>query len=61
MAGRDICEQSWPGKRPNATDDDPTAAASSTRPGRPAADLSEERVRRRPVLGGLINEYEPVA
>jgi hypothetical protein len=49
------------GKRPTATDDDPTAAASSTRPGHPAADLSEERVRRRPVLGGLINEYERVA
>jgi putative transposase len=24
----------------------------------PAADLSRERIKRRPVLGGLINEYE---
>jgi putative transposase len=27
----------------------------------PAADLSYERIRRQPVLGGLINEYEPAA
>jgi hypothetical protein len=31
------------------------------RPGHPAAGLSRERIRRRPVLGGLINEYEPAA
>jgi putative transposase len=31
------------------------------RPGHPAADLSQERIRRQPVLGGLINEYERVA
>ena len=29
-----------------------------TRPGHPVADLSRERIKRRPVLGGLINEYE---
>jgi putative transposase len=28
------------------------------RPDRPAADLSQERITRRPVLGGLLNEYE---
>src|SRR5438477_8505808 len=28
------------------------------RPDHPAADLSMERIKRRPVLGGLINEYE---
>ena len=28
------------------------------RPDHPAADLCQERIRRRPVLGGLINEYE---
>ena len=27
----------------------------------PAADLSQERIQRRPVLGGLINEYERAA
>jgi putative transposase len=31
------------------------------RPDRPAADLSMERIKRRPVLGGLINEYERAA
>ena len=31
------------------------------RPDLPAADLSQERIQRRPVLGGLINEYERVA
>jgi transposase InsO family protein len=30
-------------------------------PGHPAADLSQERIQRRPVLGGLINEYERAA
>jgi putative transposase len=27
----------------------------------PAADLSQERIRRRPILGGLLNEYERAA
>jgi putative transposase len=31
------------------------------RPDHPAADLTQERIRRRAVLGGLINEYEPAA
>jgi len=30
-------------------------------PGHPVADLSKERIQRRPVLGGLINEYERAA
>ena len=31
------------------------------RPDHPAADLSQERIQRRPVLGGLISEYERAA
>jgi putative transposase len=31
------------------------------RPDHPAADLSQERIKGRPVLGGLINEYERAA
>ena len=31
------------------------------RPDHPVADLSQERIRRRPVLGGLTNEYERTA
>jgi putative transposase len=31
------------------------------RPTHPAADLNAERITRRPVLGGLINEYERAA
>jgi putative transposase len=31
------------------------------RPNHPVADLTLEQIRRRPVLGGLINEYERVA
>ena len=30
-------------------------------PDQPPADLSKERIKRRPVLGGLINEYERAA
>jgi putative transposase len=31
------------------------------RPDHPAADLAQKRVKRRPILGGLINEYERAA
>ena len=31
------------------------------RPDHPIADLSQKRIKRRPVLGGLINEYERAA
>ena len=31
------------------------------RPDHPVADLSRKRIKRRPVLGGLLNEYERAA
>jgi hypothetical protein len=31
------------------------------RPGHPVADLSRKQIKRRHVLGGLINEYERAA
>ena len=31
------------------------------RPDRPAVDLSQERIQRRPILGGPINEYQRAA
>jgi putative transposase len=31
------------------------------RPDHPVADLSRKRIQRRPILGGLTNEYERVA
>jgi hypothetical protein len=32
-----------------------------SRPDHPVADLSQKRIKRRPVLGGLIGEYERAA
>jgi hypothetical protein len=31
------------------------------RPGHPTADLSQKQIKRRPVPGGLINEYQRAA
>ena len=31
------------------------------RPDHPVTDLSQQRIKRRPVLGGLLNEYERAA
>jgi len=31
------------------------------RPGHLAADLSQKRIKRRPILGGLLNEYHRAA
>jgi hypothetical protein len=42
---------------------DRTGRFSSSHPGQttPVADVSDERIKRRPVLGGLLNEYERAA
>ncbi len=65
-AASGICNWSWPSTRATTTDGAPIAAASSARPGpaRPdysPADLSQEQIKHRLVLGGLINEYERAA
>jgi transposase len=39
----------------------PSPAAAAPRSDRPVIDLTHERIKRRPVLGGLITEYERAA
>ncbi len=49
-------EAHYNGRRPHRS-----RQLSPPRPDHPAADLSKARIQRRPVLGGLINEYERAA
>ena len=49
-------EAHYNGRRPH-----PSRHLRPPRPDHPVADLSQERIRRRPLLGGLINEYEQTA
>ena len=49
-------ESHYNGRRPT-----PAAQLHPPRPDHPIADLSQERIKRRPVFGGLINEYERAA
>ena len=44
------------GRRPIAV-----GRSAHPRPDHPPADLSQQRIKRRPVLGGLINEYQRAA
>jgi putative transposase len=50
------CEGHYNGRRPHRSHQ-----LRPPRPDYPAADLSQEQIKRRPVLGGLINEYERAA
>ena len=52
----DQYEAHYNGRRPNRS-----RQLRPPRPDHPVADLSRERIKRRPVLGGLINEYERAA
>ena len=58
-----ICGRSWPSMRAITTGGDPHRSRHlrPPRPGHPVADLSRKRIKCRPVLGGLINEYERAA
>jgi putative transposase len=49
----DAYEAHYNGRRPHRS-----LQLQPPRPDHPVADLSHERIKRRPVLGGLINEYE---
>ncbi len=49
-------EAHYNGRRPHRS-----SQLRPPRPDHPVADLSQERIKRRPVLGGLINEYERAA
>ena len=57
------CAESWPSTPGTTTADDPIAAASSPppRPDHPVAGFSQEQIKRRLVLGGLISEYKRAA
>lgn len=64
--GQRYLRSTWPSMRPTTTDGGPIAAHRSRqlhppRPGHLVTDLSQERIKRRPVLGGLLNEYERAA
>jgi putative transposase len=48
--------QHYNGRRPH-----PARDLRPPRPTHPVVDLSQERIKRRPVLGGLINGYERTA
>jgi putative transposase len=50
------CEAHYNGRRPHRS-----RHLRPPRPDHPAADPSKERIKRRPVLGGLISEYERAA
>jgi len=51
-----LAETHYNGRRPHRS-----RQLRPPRPGHPAADLSRKRIKRRPILGGLINEYERAA
>ena len=52
----DEYEAHYNGRRPHRS-----LQLQPPRPDHPVADLSQERIKRRPVLGGLVNEYERAA
>jgi hypothetical protein len=49
-------EAHYNGRRPHRS-----RQLQPARPDHPVADLSQEQIKRRPVLDGLINEYELAA
>ena len=49
-------ESHYNGRRPHRS-----RQLGPPRPDQPVTDLSHERIKRRPVLGGLISEYERAA
>ena len=53
-----LAQYERPLQRPAAT---PSRSASPATPRSSRPDLAQERIRRRSVLGGLINEYERAA
>ena len=63
ILGERHLSESWPSTPGTTTDDDRTAGRQlhPPRPDHPIADFAQERIKRRAVLGGLINEYERAA
>jgi putative transposase len=50
------CEAHYNGRRPHRS-----RQLRPPRPDYPPPDLSQQRLRRQPILGGLINEYQRAA
>ena len=50
-----------PGPNPHGRRPNRSLQLHPPRPDHPVADLSQQRIKRCPVLGGLINEYERAA
>jgi hypothetical protein len=60
-AGLEHDEPAWTAKDRDQNNGRRPHRSCQLRPDHPVADLSRKQIKRRPVLGGLVNEYERAA